>query len=86
MAFTKFHLFVCQRAVILQREIIQGKPKNTRQLFCHEESIHEVSRRYLDAPYIHTYSQYKKKRNLFNDFLGGKKIDCNKDSILVAIQ
>ena len=27
MAFTKFHLFVCQRAVILQREIIQGKPK-----------------------------------------------------------
>ena len=29
--------------------------KNTRLLFFHEESIHEVSRQYLDAPYIHTY-------------------------------
>ena len=27
MAFTKFHPFVCQRVVILQGEIIQGKPK-----------------------------------------------------------
>ena len=26
-----------------------------RQLFFNEESIHEISRRYLDAPYIHTY-------------------------------
>ena len=26
-AFTKFHPFVCQRAVIKQGEIIQGKPK-----------------------------------------------------------
>ena len=26
-----------------------------RRLFFHEESIHEVSRRYFDAPYTHTY-------------------------------
>ena len=30
-----------------------GKTKNMRQLFFHEESIHEVSRRYLDT-YIRT--------------------------------
>ena len=52
MAFIKFYTFVCQRAVILQGERIQGKPKKSRQLFFHEESIHEVSRRYLNAQYI----------------------------------
>ena len=29
-------------------------PKNIPQLFFHEESINEVSKRYLDPPYIHT--------------------------------
>ena len=28
-----------------------------RRLFFHEESIHEVSRRYLDAPYEHTHTR-----------------------------
>ena len=46
MAFTKFHF---QRVVILQGEII--KKKYTRLLFYHEESIHEVSRRYLIPEY-----------------------------------
>ena len=32
-----------------------GKTRNMRQLFFHEESIHEVSRRYLEHEYIHTY-------------------------------
>ena len=31
-----------------------GKIKYIRQLFFHEESLHEVSRRYLEPPYIHT--------------------------------
>ena len=31
-----------------------GKTKNMRRLFFHEKSIHEVSRRYLHAPYTHT--------------------------------
>ena len=31
-----------------------------RQLFFHEESIHEVSRRYLDAPYTHTHTDTPK--------------------------
>ena len=51
MAFTKFNTFVCQRAVILQGGRIQGKPKKSCQLFFHEESIHEVSRRYLKGQY-----------------------------------
>ena len=38
------------KAVILQGEIIPKK-KNTRLLFFHEESIHEVSRRYLITEY-----------------------------------
>ena len=33
-----------------------GKTKNTCWLFFHEESIHEVSRRYLHAPYTHTHT------------------------------
>ena len=32
-----------------------GKTRNTRRLFFHEESIHEVSRRYLEHEYVHTY-------------------------------
>ena len=32
-----------------------GKTRNMRRLFFHEESIHEVSRRYLEHEYIHTY-------------------------------
>ena len=32
-----------------------GKTRNMRPLFFHEESIHEVSRRYLEHKYIHTY-------------------------------
>ena len=39
-----------QRAVILQGEIIPKK-NNTCLLFFHEESIHEVSRRYLIPEY-----------------------------------
>ena len=31
-----------------------GKTKNMRRLFFHEESIHEVSRQYLQPPYTHT--------------------------------
>ena len=54
MAFTKFHTFVCQRAVILTRGENSGKTKKSCQLFFHEESIHEVSRRYFNAPYIRT--------------------------------
>ena len=34
-----------------------GKTKYTCRLFFHEESIHEVSRRYFEPPYIHTYGQ-----------------------------
>ena len=51
MAFTKISFCFFQRAVILQGEIIW---KNTCLLFLLEESIHEVSRHYLDAPYIHS--------------------------------
>ena len=32
-----------------------GKTRNMRRLFFHEESIHEVSRRYFDAPCTHTH-------------------------------
>ena len=32
-----------------------GKTRNMRRLFFHEESIHEVSRRYLEHEYVHTY-------------------------------
>ena len=32
-----------------------GKTRNTRRLFFHEESIHEVSRRYLEHEYVRTY-------------------------------
>ena len=39
---------VLQRAVILQGEIIK---KNTLQIFFHEESIYEVSRRFLIPEY-----------------------------------
>ena len=55
MTFTKFHPFVCLRAVILQGVIIQGKPKIYVGDFFHEESIHDVSGRYLEHTYIHTY-------------------------------
>ena len=48
MAFTKIHFDFFQRAVILQGEIIK---KNMRLPFFHEESIHEVSRRYLIPEY-----------------------------------
>ena len=53
--FEILHLQNCavkfQRAVILQGEIIQKKKKNTCMLFFDEESIHEVSRRYLIPEY-----------------------------------
>ena len=50
----KFHSFVC-----FTREDNSGKTKNTHQLFFHEESIHEVSRRFIDShTYIHTYIHY----------------------------
>ena len=55
MAFTKFHPLVCQRADNLTRGDNSGKTRNMRRLFFHEESIHEVSRRYLEHEYIHTY-------------------------------
>ena len=50
MAFTKFHFNFFQRAVILQGEITKKK-NNKRLLFFHEESIREVSRRYLIPEY-----------------------------------
>ena len=38
-----------------------------RRLFFHEESIHEVSRRYLDAPYTntHTHTHTRTSRNQY---------------------
>ena len=62
-AFTKFHPHVCQRAVInLTRGDNSGKTKNMRRLFFHEESIHEVSRRYLDPPPPHTHTHTDKPK------------------------
>ena len=49
MAFIKFHFYFFQRVVILLGEIIQKE--NTCLLFFHENSIHEVSRRYLILEY-----------------------------------
>ena len=52
-AFTKFHPLSKGRN--FTREDNSGKAKITWQLFFHWESIwYVVSRRYLDAPYIHT--------------------------------
>ena len=39
-----------------------GKNKNTCRLFFHVESIHEVSRRHLHAPYTHTYTHTDKPK------------------------
>ena len=71
--FLKFHPFVCQRAVILQGGIIQRKPK-IFVIFFHEESIHEVSRRYLDTPYIHTYGQAETNMSPLFQSWGHKKM------------
>ena len=74
MALTKFNTFVCQRAVILQgNERIRGKPKKSRQLFFHEESIHEVSRRYLNAPYMYIRTDKPKPICLHFFKVGGIK-------------
>ena len=45
-----------------------GKTKNRHQLLFHEECIHEVSRRYLDAPYIHTYIHIYKPKQICPHF------------------
>ena len=36
-----------------------------RRLFFHEESIHEVRRRYLEPPYIHTHTYTRTSRNQY---------------------
>ena len=70
MAFTKFHPLVCQRAVIWQGEIIQGKPeicvgyfsmRNPYMKFQDDISnmntyIHTYVHTYIHT-YIHTYGQ-----------------------------
>ena len=47
-----------------------------RRLFFHEESIHEVSRRYLEHEYIHTYIHTDKPKPICPHFfkVGGIKI------------
>ena len=42
-----------------------------RRLFFHEESIHEVSRRYLEPPYIHTYTHGQAETNMSPLFKAG---------------
>ena len=50
-----------------------GKTRNTRGLFFHEESIHEVSRRYLEHEYVHTYGQAETNMSPTFSKLGHKK-------------
>ena len=52
-----------------------GKTRNMRRLFFHEESIHEVSRRYLHAPYTHTYTRTSRNQYVPHFFkVGGIKM------------
>ena len=45
-----------------------------RRLFFHEESIHEVSRRYLEHEYIHTYIRTSRNQYVPHFFkVGGIK-------------
>ena len=62
MAFTKFHPLVCQRAVIYQGEIIQGKPEICVDYFSmrnpymkFQDDISNMNT-YIHT-YIHTYGQ-----------------------------
>ena len=52
-----------------------GKTRNTRRLFFHEESIHEVSRQYLEHEYVHTYIRTSRNQYVPHFFkVGGIKI------------
>ena len=53
MAFAKFHPFVCQRAVILQGEIIQGKLKICVGYF----SMRNPYMKFLEPQYIRTHTE-----------------------------
>ena len=61
MAFYKISSPCLSKGRNLTRGDNSGKTRNMRHLFFHEESIHEVSRRYLEheyiCTYIHTYGQ-----------------------------
>ena len=67
-----------------------GKTRNTRRLFFHEESIHEVSRRYLEHEYVHTDKPKPICPPLFQSwghknfrgggrFGGGVRVDVNEE-------
>ena len=49
------HLQNLSKGRNLTRGDNSGKTRNTCRLFFHEESIHEVSRRYLEHEYVRTY-------------------------------
>ena len=66
MAFTKFHPFVCQWAIILQGEIIQGKPKIRVSYF----SMRNPYMKFQDDisnlhTYIHTHTHTRTSRNQY---------------------
>ena len=84
-AFTKFHPLVCQRAVILQGEIIQGKPEICVGYF----SMRNAYMKFQDDisnmnTYIHTYIRTSRNQYVPDFFkVGGIKknyykgvIDC----------
>ena len=57
-----------------------GKTRNMCRLFCHEESIHEVSRRYLEHEYTHTHTHTRTSRNQYVPHffkVGGINIDLS---------
>ena len=45
-----------------------GKTKSMRRLFFHEESIHEVSRRYLKPPHTQTHTHGQAETNMSPTF------------------
>ena len=62
MAFTKFHPFVCQRAVIFQGEIIQGKPKIRVGYF----SMRNLYMKFQDdISNLHTYTHTDKPKPIY---------------------
>ena len=75
-----FHFFVkilspcLSKGRNLTRGDNSGKTRNMRRIFFHEESIHEVSRRYLDAPYTHTNTRTSRYQYVSHFFkVGGIK-------------
>ena len=58
LAIILFEISLClSKGRNLTRGDNSEKTKNVRRLFFHDESIHEVSRRYLEHEYIQTYGQ-----------------------------